>query len=204
MEAAQLPWTARLQKFEDDPASAAIVKRVSLSGDAGKGAYAVVACVPLRVGDIAMLFIGETLSYDDLQIRGKIYEDAGDDIKYLYTFTCRADGAIDPTPNDIRAHLNKKLARGQPRIPLMDPLLEARSVAAYSNHSCSPNMYCIELQDRTNAMKAVLVAIQNIAPGTELTWDYRQQWAHNEGPRIVCRCGSAQCRGYVDYVPHRE
>jgi SET domain-containing protein len=57
----------------------------------------------------------------------------------------------------------------------------------YTNHSCDPNL-AIQGQ-------IVLVAMQDIVPGEELTID----WATTDDGdyEMQCRCGSAHCRGTV-------
>jgi SET domain-containing protein len=68
--------------------------------------------------------------------------------------------------------------------------LEPSIPGAFVNHSCSPNCHMVQLTDTTNG----LVAVCNIEPGTELTFDYQweaQWWI----PR--CKCGARNCRGWV-------
>lgn len=59
------------------------------------------------------------------------------------------------------------------------------------NHSCSPNTGL-----RMNGKKIELVAIENVKPGDEITWDYSTTmygglWA------MECVCGNKNCRGTV-------
>ena len=69
-------------------------------------------------------------------------------------------------------------------------LLEPTIPAAYLNHSCSPNCELVHLTKYTLG----LLALCNVEPGTELTFDY--QWeALDWIPR--CRCGAPTCRGWV-------
>lgn len=57
------------------------------------------------------------------------------------------------------------------------------------NHSCDPNLYATVTKGRI-----WLVSRRPIAPGDELTLDYRL-----DGPDVVpCRCGSPLCRGTVN------
>ena len=68
--------------------------------------------------------------------------------------------------------------------------LEPSIPAAYLNHSCSPNCQLVHLTKYSLG----LLALCNIEPGTELTFDY--QWeAFEWSPR--CRCGAPNCRGWV-------
>ena len=63
----------------------------------------------------------------------------------------------------------------------------------YINHSCSPN--CAAYLDGSDIC---IVAIRNIQPEVELTFDYRLELFGNRRARKdlhVCNCGSANCRG---------
>jgi uncharacterized protein len=66
--------------------------------------------------------------------------------------------------------------------------------ARFFNHSCAPN--CETVIDKG---RVFIVALRAIAPGEELTYDYRlerpgrakAEWLR----RYACRCGAARCRG---------
>lgn len=59
------------------------------------------------------------------------------------------------------------------------------------NHSCDPN--CGLYFDRGGVH---CVAIRDIRPGTELTWDYSTTKV-NDGFDMTCHCRSRRCRGVV-------
>ena len=61
------------------------------------------------------------------------------------------------------------------------------SVGWFINHSCEPNCW---------VSGKSIVAMRNISPGEELTFDYSTDvdWP---GFEMACRCGSLQCRGVV-------
>ncbi len=59
----------------------------------------------------------------------------------------------------------------------------------YINHSCDANTFM-----RCTATRCEFYARRAIARGEELTVDYG--YNHHEG-RLPCRCGSANCRGYI-------
>jgi SET domain-containing protein len=59
----------------------------------------------------------------------------------------------------------------------------------FINHSCEPNTYA-----RCTATRAEFYALTEIAPGTELTLDYKE--SQHDG-RLRCRCGAANCRGAI-------
>jgi SET domain-containing protein len=58
------------------------------------------------------------------------------------------------------------------------------------NHSCAPN--CEAQRGRGRIW---IVARRDIAPGEELTYDYGFDFA--EWREHPCRCGAAQCAGYI-------
>lgn len=65
---------------------------------------------------------------------------------------------------------------------------------AYINHSCSPNS---EIQfDRPRVQ---LVALRDIAPLEEITFDYSTLYAQPWS--MQCRCGAAICRGTIRGKP---
>lgn len=68
--------------------------------------------------------------------------------------------------------------------------LEPRIPAAFLNHSCSPNSELLKITKFTLG----LLAVCNIEPGTEVTFDYRwpaRKWIPQ------CQCGALNCRGWV-------
>ena len=65
------------------------------------------------------------------------------------------------------------------------------SGAEYINHSCSPNLYA-----RVARGHIWLVSLRRIETGAELLLDYR---ISGDYPLVECRCGSAECRGYLNW-----
>ncbi|MGA8220304.1 MAG: SET domain-containing protein-lysine N-methyltransferase [Candidatus Acidiferrales bacterium] len=59
--------------------------------------------------------------------------------------------------------------------------------AEFINHSCDPN-----LRVRKTRGHILFFSRRQIRPGEELTFDYR---LNPDAIRIVCRCGSRNCRG---------
>lgn len=70
------------------------------------------------------------------------------------------------------------------------------SLARYINHSCSPNCKS-KVVKVNNEPKIVIYAVKNIAEGVELTFDYCFDRSKVE-ERIICKCKSAKCRGFID------
>lgn len=64
------------------------------------------------------------------------------------------------------------------------------SGAELINHACDPN-----LRSRRIGSRIFYFSRKTIRRGDELTVDYRYP---KESPRVVCRCGSAACRGTVN------
>ena len=68
----------------------------------------------------------------------------------------------------------------------------------FINHSCAPNTHMMN--------GIVMVASRDIAPGEEITWDYRLtddvgEWEYE----FECRCGAPNCQGHVKVGPrHRD
>jgi SET domain-containing protein len=66
------------------------------------------------------------------------------------------------------------------------------SGAEYVNHSCEPN-----LVSRIVRGHILYVALRDIQRGEELTIDYRFD---KDVEKVICRCGSAQCRGTINLL----
>lgn len=74
-----------------------------------------------------------------------------------------------------------------------DLLLDMVDQSRFINHSCDPNAE-IEADFADDGEPwARIVALRDIAPGEELTYDYGFEAEIAE----VCRCGSPSCRGYI-------
>lgn len=70
------------------------------------------------------------------------------------------------------------------------------NTARYINHSCEPNCESQVVRGRV-----WIVAIREIGPGDELSYDYYYDYEHyHEHP---CRCGAKSCAGYIVKAPLR-
>lgn len=68
--------------------------------------------------------------------------------------------------------------------------------ARYINHSCRPNCK-VELWTVKGIIRAAVVALRDIEPGQELTFDY--QWERKRGRAPTkCHCGEPECRGTLE------
>jgi len=66
------------------------------------------------------------------------------------------------------------------------------NVAGYLNHSCNPNCECVFDWD---GERVFFVALRDIMPGEELTYDY---CFPDYGEKTPCTCGSSNCRGFLE------
>jgi SET domain-containing protein len=64
------------------------------------------------------------------------------------------------------------------------------SGAEYINHCCEPNLAARILKNHILYMSR-----RAIAPGEELTIDYRFDW---NVEKVECRCGAPTCRGHIN------
>lgn len=70
------------------------------------------------------------------------------------------------------------------------------SGAEYINHSCGPNLYASVARGHI-----WFVSLRPIEAGDELLLDYRIQGNY---PMVKCRCGSPNCRGFLNLPPSLE
>ena len=66
-------------------------------------------------------------------------------------------------------------------------VIDGDGVAAFINHSCDPNCESDEIDGRV-----WIIAVRDIEPGEELTYDYCLYDGDDESP---CSCGADRCRG---------
>ena len=66
----------------------------------------------------------------------------------------------------------------------------------YANHSCAPNT---GFNDGLS-----LVALRDIAPHEEITWDYSTAIDEEDFPGFPCRCGALNCRNTVRSFRHLD
>ncbi len=83
--------------------------------------------------------------------------------------------------------------------------LEPAAPFRYLNHSCHPNCELVEAEaqdvdDLAEVPKLWLEVLSEIAPGEQMTIDYR--WPANAA--IRCGCGCADCRGWIVASEQRD
>jgi SET domain-containing protein len=64
------------------------------------------------------------------------------------------------------------------------------NIARYINHSCDPNCE-VEISEDD---RILISALKKIEPGTELTYDYGEEYFDEFIKPVGCRCGTAKCR----------
>ena len=74
------------------------------------------------------------------------------------------------------------------------------SIARFINSSCHPNCETQRWVDAsTNETRVGIFATEDIASGTELTYDYNfAHFGDEKGTSFVCMCGHPKCRGTLD------
>jgi hypothetical protein len=73
---------------------------------------------------------------------------------------------------------------------------DSNGIARVINHSCEPNCGVKNLFE--------IVAMREIKPGEEITWDYEMTENNQHGWRMECLCGTPSCRkiiGRYDNMP---
>src|SRR3954447_14360013 len=68
-------------------------------------------------------------------------------------------------------------------------VIDGHGIAAFINHSCDPNCETDEIKG-----KIWILAIRNIRPGEELTYDYNLFDGEENDP-ATCHCKARTCRG---------
>lgn len=73
--------------------------------------------------------------------------------------------------------------------------------ARYINHSCDPNCIAniVEGEQHTHLKRVLIISKRDIDANEELTYDYQFALETNLGLRVPCNCGSACCRGFLNW-----
>jgi len=77
---------------------------------------------------------------------------------------------------------------------------EKGNIARYINASCNPNCFT-KISSIDGVKKIGIYAKRDIRPGEELNYDYKFAHEKDESKRIPCRCGSTDCRGFMNWDP---
>ncbi|XP_017849259.1 histone-lysine N-methyltransferase Su(var)3-9 isoform X1 [Drosophila busckii] len=134
----------------------------------------------LRRGEFICEYVGELITSDEANVRGKAYDDKG----RTYLFDLDYNTAAESEYTVDAANYG--------------------NISHFINHSCEPNLAVFPcwINHMNVAMPhLVFFTIRNITAGEELSFDYIR--ADNEdipyenlseGARIECRCGASKCR----------
>lgn len=124
----------------------------------------------LSAGDFVMEYVGEII--DEKECARRLAQLEEENSRNFYFITLEKDRVIDAGP---RGNLSR-----------------------FMNHSCQPN--CESRKWTVNGDTRIgIFAIEDIKPGTELTFNYNLDSRGNE--KIPCACGAANCSGYMGVRP---
>ena len=73
------------------------------------------------------------------------------------------------------------------------------ALARYINTSCDPSCYTKIIKEGVmREKKIVIYAMRDIAPGEELSYDYKFAIEEDGADKLICYCGAEHCRGYMN------
>lgn len=137
----------------------------------------------IPIGQYICQYVGEVITYEEAEARGKKYDKIGQ----TYLFDLDFNSNDEPYAVDATRYGN---------------------VSHFINHSCDPNLgvwsVWIDCLDPNIPMLA-LFALTYIKKGTELTFDYMASKVNDKKNNIVkdlkkkteCRCNAEKCRKYL-------
>lgn len=106
---------------------------------------------------------------------------------------------IRPVLSDLREAKYQRMGVGYYMFELLPGLIIDATLcgnaARFINHSCAPNCYSknVPLGDGTEVV--AIFSKRRIQRGEELSYDY--QIPYDGGERVICGCGTVQCKGFV-------
>lgn len=133
-------------------------------------------------GDFICEYVGEVITYDEAERRGRVYDAEG----CTYLFDLDYNSSNNPYTVDAATYGN---------------------ISHFINHSCQPNVGvwsvwidCID----PNLPRLALFALRNIEKNSELTFDYKFNNGDKGSPRyrqkegkMLCKCLSKKCKKYL-------
>ncbi|RKP00352.1 hypothetical protein CXG81DRAFT_13353, partial [Caulochytrium protostelioides] len=131
-----------------------------------KKGYGLVSSAPLDADALVMEYVGEVIPYEIFMRRTREYAESGETHFYFMAL--------------VNGEYIDALRRG--------------NLARFMNHSCDPNCVLQKwIIGKSNRMG--IFTKRPIAPGEELTFDYRfQRYGDKAQP---CYCGSHNCSGFI-------
>ena len=152
---------------------ASIEDRVTIAKSAIHG-FGLMAKVAHARGEMIIDYVGEIIrpSVADVRERDEYDESVGQGT-YMFSLGGEAQMRLDAT--------------------------RVGNIANLANHSCEPNAHS-RIISCDNAQHVCLFASRDIAPGEEITYDYR----YGADEALACACGAPTCRGVLNVLPLSE
>eukprot|EP00934_Nitzschia_sp_Nitz4_P009229 Nitzschia sp. Nitz4//scaffold176_size46146//38507//44104//NITZ4_007197-RA/size46146-processed-gene-0.28-mRNA-1//1//CDS//3329539030//9219//frame0 len=164
-------WSKAKDLKERAKAANEVAVSVRGSGIHGWGLF---ADQSFKKGDVVAEYIGEYVSLAVTEAREKMYQE-----ERIQDYQFRVDDhvVIDAT-----------MRGGHGR---------------YINHNCSPNCVAKVIDgsepNGEHLKRVIILAVRDIKPREELTYDYQFPLELNLDARIPCNCQSDQCRGFMNW-----
>lgn len=140
--------------------------------------WGVRALEPIAAGRFVAEYFGEVISHEEGERRGESYDK--DKMSYLF---------------DIDFHVEDD--ESNEKVLVIDAA-DCGNVSRFLNHSHDPNLviYSVESESaRKDLLRLCFIAVRDILPFEELTFDYRYQLVDDEEGAIPCHCGAVNCTG---------
>lgn len=137
-------------------------------GKSGIHGWGLFARIPIRQDTMVIEFRGQVVRRSVADAREKTYLAQGTD---CFMFNLDEDVVIDAT--------------------------RCGTIARFTNHSCNPCLYT-KIIACDGESRLAFFARTDIAPGQELTYDYRFHKVEDDEEKIPCRCGAKNCMRYLN------
>lgn len=133
------------------------------------------------------------------------------------SFICEYAGEVITSSEALqKSKLNQSLGRmnyilefhehfgSRIEITYIDPS-QIGNIGRYLNHSCDPNCVLVPVRINETIPKVAIFANQNIAKGSELTFDYgSEKFDPNSENLKPCLCNSVNCKKWLPYLASTE
>jgi histone-lysine N-methyltransferase SETD1 len=127
------------------------------------------ALEPINAGEMIIEYVGERIRQQVAELREKSYLRSG--IGSSYLFRVDENTVIDASKKG--------------------------GIARFINHCCEPS--CTAKIIKVGGKKRIVIyALRDVKRNEELTYDYKFERETNDEERIVCLCGAAGCKGYLN------